>query len=318
MNIFSSALAPLPIAIAIGLCSCSVPEAKSVSAAPQSAVVIATATIRDPSIREISALAASRRNQGVFWTYDSRGQAAQLLAVDSTGAVVARPHLEGAERVDWKGIATGQGPDLRSTIYIGDIGDKARARASVVIYRVAEPLISSSDIAAKEVPIAAEAEELHFPSGARDCDALLRDALSSRIYLISRHAAGPSLVFAADANAAVGTHAELDDLGAVNWGPTAQAAAELAVTAGSISSDGTTIALRTSTFVAEWRRDRTERVEVALKRRPERTIGLRGEGSAALTYGPDASIFLSGLRHPPVLLRIEPMGAGAWGAKRGI
>jgi hypothetical protein len=196
--------------------------------------------------------------------------------------------VEGAQAADWEDIAIGPGPDGRSTIFIGDIGDNLRVRPELTVYRVLEPLVSPGD----DMVASAESLDFTLPGGARDCETLMRDPLSSRLYIVSKESDGDAHIFSADALSPDRGKIEMQEVGRLKLGP---------VTAGDISFDGTRVAVRTPTMVAEWVRDRDERVEQALARPPSRVAPVLDSAGEALAYGIDASILLSreGL-HPPI------------------
>ena len=53
--------------------------------------------------------------------------------------------MSGATAVDWEDIAAGPGPVSGvAYLYLADIGDNAKARTSVQVYRVREPLVNPS------------------------------------------------------------------------------------------------------------------------------------------------------------------------------
>ncbi len=299
----------LVVAFAAAVCaaSCSIPELHVLmppTAAPP--VVNTIGTVTDPALTELSGLAASRRNPGTFWAHNDSSHPAMVFALDASGKTIAHVMIEGAQNVDWEDLAVGPGADGRSTLFIGDVGDNLRMRQTVTIYRVPEPLLGPAQGgAAVEITAVADPLELKYAGGPRNAEALIRDPLSNRIYVVSKEKATAALVFATDAAGAAGTTAELQKVGAVQFGPTKLAGAELAVTGGSISFDGMRVALRTNALVAEWNRERGESVEKALARVPERTIELRDDEGEAIAYGPDAAIFLSREGTNPPILRID-------------
>lgn len=280
-----------------GALSCSVPEPKNVesrAAAPSPVDVIAQ--LSDPAIVELSGLAASHRNPGIVWAHNDSSDTPRLFAIASTGATAAVLKVEGAQAADWEDLAIGPGPDGRSTLFIGDIGDNLRVRPELTVYRVLEPLVTRGD----DMTATAESLDFTLPGGARDCEALLRDPLSNRLYLISKESEGPSVIFSADALAPDRTKVEMQEVGRLKLA---------LVTAGDMSFDGTRIALRTPSVVAEWVRDREETVEQALSRAPTRVIEVADPAGEALAYGMDASILLSREGPKPPMQRIEALAA---------
>jgi hypothetical protein len=85
-------------------------------------------------IEESSGLIASRQHGGVFWTHNDSGHPAVLFAIDREGKLIAELPVQ-ARNVDWEDIAI----DDENRLYIGDIGNNARRRTEVVVYRLPEP-----------------------------------------------------------------------------------------------------------------------------------------------------------------------------------
>jgi hypothetical protein len=314
----ASSLAPASVAAALLWCACSVPEPRLLvpPAAPRPAAVT-VATISDPSVVELSGLAVSRRNPGTFWVHNDSGDAPRAFAIDAGGRTVAVLALEGASAVDWEDLAIGPGPDGRSTLFVADVGDNARVRPSVTVYRAVEPLLGASSASVPAgLTVPADSLDLAYPDAPHDCEALLRDPLSSELYLVTKEDDGPAIVFAANAVGAPSGHdkAVMRRAGAVSFGALHASGPDLRVTAGDVSFDGMRVALRTQRFVVEWARTRGETVEAALGRGPARVLELRDDASEAIGYGPDAALYVSREGPRPPVLRIEPwtQSAGAW------
>lgn len=131
---------------------------------PQSAV--RTGTL-DDAAREASALAASRRHPGLFWTVLDSGNEPVLILLDSAGTVRGRVLLRAANH-DWEAVALGACP-AGVCVYVGDIGDNRARRARVVIHRLPEP--------GPDALQAGRAEDLEslaveYPTGPRDAEAI--------------------------------------------------------------------------------------------------------------------------------------------------
>ncbi len=105
----------------------------------------ATATsVRLAAVAEMdenSAAAASVSQLGILFTVNDSGNDPVLFAFDTAGADRGRWRIKGARNRDWEAVAVGRceaGGD-RWCVFIGDVGDNSLSRASVTIYRVAEP-----------------------------------------------------------------------------------------------------------------------------------------------------------------------------------
>ena len=70
-----------------------------------------------------------------------------LFCVEPDGSSCGALTVDGAANVDWEDIAAGPGPDPATAyLYIGDIGDNTESRDGVVVYRVAEPAVTTGRV----------------------------------------------------------------------------------------------------------------------------------------------------------------------------
>jgi hypothetical protein len=128
--------------------------------------------------------------------------------------------------------------------------------------------------------------ELRYPDGPRDAEALLRDPVSGALVVVSKSFTRRSGIYVARKPVA-GTTTTMRRAGSLKLG------AGEAVTAGDVSADGRTIALRTYTGAFVWKRRPGESVAAALTRRPcEAGTGLLAEGQGeALALAADGRAF---------------------------
>lgn len=213
----------------------------------------------------------------MLWSHNDSGDEPRLLAFTAAGSPVADVIVGGAVAEDWEDIAAG--PD--GSLLIGDIGDNGGARSSIVVYRVPEP--RGSDRVAIDARY-----ELRYPDGARDAEALLYDRRSGALLIVSKSFGGESGVYVARSPSSRRA-TTLRRSGTISLGPSQ------AVTAGDVSADGRTIALRTYDRAYLWRRRAGETVAAALRRRPcdvdadllaegqGEALALTGDGGALLT-----------------------------------
>jgi hypothetical protein len=224
----------------------------------------------------------------VLWTHNDSGDGARLLAVRTSGQTVAEVTLSGADNVDWEDIAIGPG----GALLVGDIGDNLAQRPSVVVYRVPEP--PAPDPATLTVAVAAR-YELRYPDGARDAEALLFDRASGAIVIVTKSFGGEARVY-------VARRPSSRQVTTLRRGATIRLGAGAAVTAGDVSADGRTIALRTYDQAYVWRRGAGETIAAALRRRPCRAdadLLREGQGEAlALTRDGRAFITVPEGRRP--------------------
>ena len=149
------------------------------------------ATIKDKSIAESSGLVASRTTPGAYWTNNDSGDGPFIYAFDTRGDSFGTFRVTGAQARDWEDIAAGPGPQAnKSYLYIGDIGDNDGVRSEVVVYRVAEPVVSASTRKfTKNRPGStepADAIRLKYPDGKHDAEALLVHPRTGNIYIVTK------------------------------------------------------------------------------------------------------------------------------------
>jgi hypothetical protein len=141
-------------------------------------------------LTELSGLVASRRRPGVFYAHNDSGDGPRLFAISLEGSLVGEHELLGAKAVDWEDIAAGP-CTAGDCLFIADIGDNARKRAEVVIYRVDEAALAAPGGKAAETA----ALRATYPDGPHDAETLLADPASGDLFVVTKEESGPSLVF---------------------------------------------------------------------------------------------------------------------------
>lgn len=93
----------------------------------------------NPALREVSGLAASRRNPGILWALNDGGHPAVLYALSHRGDTLREYPVDVANR-DWEDLASVRwyGQDW---LLIADIGDNRRRHAYSYIHLLREPLL---------------------------------------------------------------------------------------------------------------------------------------------------------------------------------
>lgn len=214
---------------------------------PQFAAAASAGTVQSAAVLEASGLAASRKNAGVFWLHNDSGDSARLFAMTAAGIHLGEYALTGATATDWEDMAVGPGPGAAQHLFVGDIGDNAVARASITVWRVAEP-----DVSALQAPVTttipgAEAIIMTYPGGAHNAETLLVDPQNGDLYIVTKEASGASLVYRNPAPQAVGVSTPLALVGSVTFSTGSTLA-----TGGDVSPGGEYIALRTYTHLQVW------------------------------------------------------------------
>lgn len=150
------------------------------------------AELEDGAIDESSGVVASRRNPGILWTHNDSGDGPFIYAFDLNGGKRGTWRVTGAKALDWEDIAAGPGTGGtgQSYLYVGDIGDNNKKRDEIIVYRVAEPVVTPADAdtdrneAQKTEP--AEAIRLRYPDGSHDAEALAVHPATGDLYLITK------------------------------------------------------------------------------------------------------------------------------------
>ena len=154
------------------------------------------AEVQDRTLREASALAASQRWPGVYWTLNDSGNSPTVYAADDQGRSRGTFRVDDAQNVDWEAMQVGPGRDGGSALYVGDIGDNDRERREVVIYRVPEPDPAQAGArSANGRTGQAEAFKIQYPNGPRDAEGLLVHPNTGEILVVTKEVLGRAGVY---------------------------------------------------------------------------------------------------------------------------
>ncbi|HEV7495532.1 hypothetical protein [Baekduia sp.] len=229
-----------------------------------------TGRLAAPEATEISGLVASPTQPGVLWAHNDSGDRARIFALRSDGSLIASLDVPGAEATDWEDIAVGPGGDL----LLGDIGDNNSVRKDIDIYRVPEPRL----VDGPSTTDAATRLRLTYPDGAHDAETLLADRSTGEIVIVTKRLDGRSGVY-------VGRAPERDAPGEAVLRHTGDLRLGLGglATAGDVSADGRTVAVRTYTALYVWARKPGASLAATLARKPcvgSAQLGLEGQGES--------------------------------------
>ena len=230
------------------------------------AAPVRTGTLQPPDLKELSGLAASRVLGGVLWAHNDSGDLPRLFAIDRAGARRATLAVNVAAAADWEDLAI-DGTNL----YVGDIGDNARARPTITVHRVREPALDATAVNATTFT-------LRYPDGAHDAEALMVDPIGRKLVVVTKEFGGNSGVYTTS----------LDTPGQLQLAVRLQLGPGQLVTAGDINVRGDAIALRTYGRVFVWNRAGTESIAAAMRRPPCRAPAppdAQGEALALLPTG---------------------------------
>jgi hypothetical protein len=132
--------------------------------------------ISSPLITESSSLVVSTVHPRLVYTANDSGDSATVYVLDtSTGHLVGRTTLSGVTAVDFEAMAGGSD----GALVVGDIGDNQEDRATVDVYRIAQPGRGSASVRARAVT-------LTYADGPHDAESLLYDAGTGRVFVVSK------------------------------------------------------------------------------------------------------------------------------------
>ncbi|MFH1155102.1 MAG: metallophosphoesterase [Pseudomonadota bacterium] len=251
------------------------------------------------ALDELSGLAASRKNPGIFWAHNdypgSHPQDANTIyAITPAGTLIARYIISAAPGArDPEDMAVGPGPlngnenpAAGNYIFWGDIGDNSSQYSEIWVKRIPEPAVVPGPVI-PDVTLGPEngvdVIRLKYPDGAgvpshKDAEVLMVDPLTGDIYIVTKRMV-PNAVYRAPYPQSTSGTTTLEYVTAL------PATASLAwITAGDISSDGSMVILRNSgiaDYVSFWYRTPGENMGFLLSREPcSRTIRSESQGEA--------------------------------------
>jgi hypothetical protein len=236
--------------------------------------------VRLPDLPEASGVTSSQRTPGRLWTHNDSGHL--LVALDTEGRVTTRVRVSGVAIEDWEAVGVGRCP-AGSCVYIADIGDNAAKRQRITIYRLPEP-------GAEESVTATDTFHATYPDGAHDAETLLI-AADGTLYIVTKGETDAVGLYRFPRELRAGATHQLERVGSGR--ASKKGAAADRITDGSVSPDGTWVALRTrqgftlhraaDLFAGNW----TEAGRVDLT-----TVGeVQGEG---ITIADDGTVYLTG------------------------
>ncbi len=250
-------LVALPAIAAFGLAGCKPPV---LQAACNGTLAASTnGPVANGNIDEASGVAASHLVDDVYWVHDDSGNTASLFAMGADGRDLGEYTVTGATNQDWEDIAVGPGPTAdRSYLYVADIGDNAKSRTTVDVYRVLEPTVDPAGAAGQVIPLdGADKLTFTYPDGPHDAEAFMVDPTTGQLSIVTKALDGAQ-VFRAPADLAPGSSTALTQVATVSFGYLPGL-----VTAADVSPAGDVVALRTYTNVLMYQRPNGQPLEAA-------------------------------------------------------
>ncbi|MBT7858807.1 MAG: hypothetical protein HN712_00795 [Gemmatimonadetes bacterium] len=285
---FGAAVAALSLFAACGLGS-DAGTAAALGDCPTGGEPEALGRIEDGRITECSGLAWSR-TQPILWLHNDSGDRARFYGVSADGRLLAVVSLSGAQARDWEDMARGPHPDGGDALFLADIGDNARSRSFVRIYRVREPTVEITDdpgTAPVDISIDTyDTFDLTYPDGPHNAETFLVDPATGDVYIVTKEASGVSTVFYA-AEPAHGDRLELIPVATLRIGWQTLPGSGL-ITAGDVAPDGSEVIIRTYDRVLVYRRPPNSPLSASFATEPCRVpLGpeLQGEAVAFLPDG---------------------------------
>jgi hypothetical protein len=253
--------------------------------------------VRSARLTEVSGIVESRSRAGVLWVHNDSGDAARLYAIGLDGKMLGTFRLAGVETRDWEDIAAGPGPVAgRRYLYVGDIGDNARARSSVTILRLREPAVDPDAAPATRTITGVDRLVVRYPDGPHDAEALLVDPRSGAVFVVTKQLDGRAGVFRAAAGLRDGSTTTLRRVATLRLG------FGVLVTGGDVSPSGSVVALRTYGSVLLYERPAGKSLWAAFRgRRCSAIAPPEAQGEAiALRTGGGGYVTVAEGEHPRV------------------
>ena len=247
-------------------------------------------TISDKSMNEISGIAPSLKNAGIFWVHNDSDNDAFIYGISISCSVVCVLKIENTSHTDWEDICTGKGPDSsKNYIYIGDIGDNNSVRTVKSIIRIEEPDLSNLEKVDTLIYSNPDVLYFTFPDAVHDCEALMIDNLKRDLILVSKRLNNEK-VYCFPYPQRLSDTTELEFLCELPFGN--EGFTSSGVTCGDISQDGTEILMKTYGSVYYYQRSQNESIKDALSKQAQQvsvySMEPQGEG---ICWSPSADAF---------------------------
>jgi hypothetical protein len=219
-------VASAAVAIDVGTPSCPVADP-----------AVVTGNVDDGDLDEISGVAASPTDPDAYWVEEDSGNLPILVAVDDTGATLAR-HALPDSFTDWEDLSAALDPSTGDPmLFLADIGDNGYSRSQIAVWVLPEPdTRSDGDVTALRMG-------LTYPDGPHNAETLLVDPLTLDVYIVTKETGAASSVYVKRAPHDSAGPFVLESVGTFP-------SLTFTATGGDISPDGTQIVVRDYTSTA--------------------------------------------------------------------
>ncbi len=205
------------------------------------------AQLADGRITEASGIVASRKHAGSYYIHNDSGDSPRVFLVGGDGQTQATIDLTGAQARDYEDIALAPDGAGGYDVCVADIGDNNANRPYVVIYRFAEPDVTTAGAA---IDVAPTAYQVSYIDGAADAEAFFVHPTTGDGYILTKRTDGSTVVYKIAAPWDASGTTALVALPRVQL-PAAAAAAQV-VTGADVRPDGTGFVVRCYTDGWEW------------------------------------------------------------------
>jgi len=227
---------------------------------------------------EVSGIADSRTTPGAIWIEEDSGNPTQVQLLNYTGSLLKKVFIKNAVNRDWEDMALATGPDNSlHYLYIADIGDNNAQYSSYSIYRFAEPTASTDTV------FSPDKINFQYPDGPHDAEAMLVDAATKDIYIITKR----------DAVSKVYKLAYPQSTTAVVQATFVTSLSFTGAVSAAFSANGKEIIIKTYGSLYYWQRGQNETMQTTLQKSPV-VLGYQPEPQGeAICFKNDGSGFFT-------------------------
>lgn len=137
----------------------------------------------DPALKELSGLARSERDGGLFWALNDSGNSPVLYLLDGHGQSRGWVGVAGASNIDWEDFDSFTLDGL-PYLLVADTGDNLAKHEFCTLYIVPEPSVEESTQGREIRP--AWTIRFRYEGGPGDCESVAVDIRSKEVFLISK------------------------------------------------------------------------------------------------------------------------------------